>query len=340
MFSPMYCPLMSEPQQSYDGFTTAGAARKNKTPQAPKRIKPQGETNMNNYQFGVTGQDRKDLVAALSEILNIPKKYLGGRAAKFQVGNLIIDQEGTVTGELTPGTLTALAECGFVPENAIEPEMEIKEEPAAPEFTNALAIEMPLAGFTPESLDNLTKMVDAKAVLIKKSLGVADIPIRVRGDRIVFDWFNEASGEILTAYSQFITLLCDTAKEKKRVTAKVHESFENEKFAMRVWLIGLGMIGAEFSFIRKIMAMNLGGDGAWRYGKPEHLQRRATQAAMNNPLVAAAFAPQNAAATPTPADTQADNKEEYVADIAARNAANASDNSAGEYPADKTPAIA
>jgi hypothetical protein len=290
---------------------------------------------MNNYQFGITGQERKELVAALSEILNIPKKYLGGRTAKFQVGDLIIDQEGTVTGELDTQVLTALAERGFVPENSTAPETEIKEEPAMPEeSTNALAIEIPLSDFTPESLDNLTKMVAAKEVLIKKSLGVDSIPIRVRGDKIAFDWFNEASGEVLTAYTQFITQLCKTAKEKKRVTAKTHESFENEKFTMRVWLIGLGMIGHEYALIRKLMGINLSGDGAWRYGKPEHLRRpAATEAALTNPLVAAAFAPQNAATTPTPADTQADNKEAYVANISADNAADTTANTAGDSPA-------
>jgi len=294
---------------------------------------------MNNYQFGVTGQERKDLVAAISEILNIPKKYLGGRAAKFQVGDLIIDQEGTVAGEMTPSLLTALAERGFAPENSTEPEMEIKEEPAMPEeSTNALSIEMPLTGFTPESLDNLCKMVAAKEMLIKKSLGVEAIPIKVRDGRIIFDWFNEASGEVLTAYTQFITQLCETAKEKKRVTAKVQESFENEKFAMRVWLIGLGMIGNEFSLIRKLMGINLSGDGAWRYGKPEHLRRpTANETALTNPLVAAAFAPQNAETTPADTNTPADNKNEYVANISADNAADITAdtavNTAGESPA-------
>jgi hypothetical protein len=37
---------------------------------------------------------------------------------------------------------------------------------------------------------------------------------------------------------------------------------------MRVWLIGLGMVGAEFSTARKILTKPLSGNGAWRYGKP------------------------------------------------------------------------
>jgi hypothetical protein len=94
------------------------------------------------------------------------------------------------------------------------------------------------------------------------------------------------------------------------------------------------MIGAEFALIRKLMANNLSGDGAWRYGKPEHLQRRPATQALQNPLVAAAFAPQAAATTPADTDAPADNKERYVADIAANNAADTTAISAGDSPAD------
>jgi hypothetical protein len=67
---------------------------------------------------------------------------------------------------------------------------------------------------------------------------------------------------------QFISLLCQTAQEKKRVIAKAQESFENPRFAMRVWLIGLGMVGSEFATARKILTKPLSGNGSWRYGKP------------------------------------------------------------------------
>jgi hypothetical protein len=53
------------------------------------------------------------------------------------------------------------------------------------------------------------------------------------------------------------------------VTAKAPERFENERFAMRVWLIGLGLVGDEYKLIRKLMCQSLSGNAAWRYGKPE-----------------------------------------------------------------------
>lgn len=137
--------------------------------------------------------------------------------------------------------------------------------------TTRLVIEYPLDGFTPEAIDNLTKMVLAKEALLKKALDAEELPIQIPDDqRIAFPWFSiDTDSDTATAYAGFIAALCKTAKEKKRVTAKAPEAFENEKFAMRVWLIGLGMIGAEFGAARKLMMRNLSGDSGWRYGKPE-----------------------------------------------------------------------
>lgn len=133
-----------------------------------------------------------------------------------------------------------------------------------------LAIEMPLDGFTPESIENLCKMVKAKENLLMAALGADDLPIQVLEDRIRFPWFPlTEDSERVNAYAGLIAALCTTAKEKKRVTAKAQDGFENEKFALRVWLIGLGCVGAEYKYLRKIMGEFLGGNSAWRHGKPE-----------------------------------------------------------------------
>ena len=151
------------------------------------------------------------------------------------------------------------------------------EAPAEPENSeDIVSIEIPLKGFTPETLDNLCKMVTAKEPLIKKALGVDALPIRILEDSVVFPWFNSSHNENMMAYAQFITALATTAKEKKRVTAKAQETFENEKFTLRVWLIGLGLIGKEYGLIRKLMTANLSGNGAWRYGKPEAVTEAAS----------------------------------------------------------------
>ena len=204
---------------------------------------------MNEYKFNLTGQERKSFVGAISEILNAPVNYLKAPSFAYEVGTFRIDKTGTVTGEYDHTLFERLAELGY------EPETETPEEPTTQQAEmDDVCIEMPLDGFTPEAIDNLTKLVESKAVLIKKALGVTELPITVLEDRIAFDWFKaDTDNGSINAYAQFITCLCATAKEKKRVTARPQEAFENEKFTLRVWLLGLGLIGKEYALIRKLM---------------------------------------------------------------------------------------
>lgn len=233
---------------------------------------------MASYKFGITGKDRKKLAGAISGILNTSTYYQGTPTFVYEVGGYRIEKDGAVTGEYDPALFAALRERGFEPivEEALDfPTQAIDDASEDKEFSvtthsDLISIEYPLDGFLPEAIGNLRKMVTAKETLLKKALGMKELPIEVLEDRICFCWFPSANnnGE-LAAYNQFIIALCLTAKEKKRVTAKAQESYENESFSMRVWLIGLGMIGEEFKLARKLLMANLSGDSAWRHGKPE-----------------------------------------------------------------------
>jgi|GEM_PF-6533003 len=135
-----------------------------------------------------------------------------------------------------------------------------------------LTIIMPMDGFTPERLDNLCRMVTAKEALLKAALGVEQLPIRVTEQGVEFPWFwsedfiNDAERE---AYTTLIQLICETAKEKKRVVAKSAELPENAKFAFRCWLISIGMVGGEYKAARKILLSKLEGCSAWKGGPPQ-----------------------------------------------------------------------
>ncbi len=224
---------------------------------------------MQEFNFNVTGAERKRLVSAISEVLNAPAKYLGAPSFAYEVGGYNISIDGVVTGEENQNLFAGLAEYGFTPEQKLQEETSAQTEPE----TNRLVIEYPLDGFTLKAIDNLTKMVFAKEELIKKALGAEELPIQIPDEQhIAFPWFSiDSDGDTVNAYAQFITALCKTAKDKKRVTSTAPEVFENEKFAMRVWLISLGMVGTEFSTARKLMMKNLNGNSGWRYGKPEKI---------------------------------------------------------------------
>lgn len=67
------------------------------------------------YRFNVTGEQRKALVAAISEHLGQPSKYLAAPSFAFTIGEYRIDKAGTLTGEASPELLATLAEQGFTP---------------------------------------------------------------------------------------------------------------------------------------------------------------------------------------------------------------------------------
>jgi hypothetical protein len=255
-------------------------------------------------QYNMTGKDRKKLVEAISRQLNTDAEYLNAPTFAYSIGDYSVDKNGTLTGNDNRTLVIDLCGLGFFgqedydsnpyeaePQNVENagPEgstIDGSEESASVDTTDApdrLIIEMPLDGFNPESLDNLVKLTESKDVLIKKALGVDDLPIRVLGDRVAFPWFPLCDSDDLNAYAQFISALCATAKERKRVTARPQESFENEKFTMRVWLIGLGLVGKEYGLARKLMMANLDGNSGHRYDSPD---RPATPAKVRIPTPA------------------------------------------------------
>ena len=136
-----------------------------------------------------------------------------------------------------------------------------------PDEPDNLVIEIPLTGFNPEKLDNLTKLVNAKAPLLKAVLGAEDLPIQQTANTLRFPWFSgNLDGDTVKAYATLVEKLCKAAKEKHRVTAKERE-VENPKYAMRCWLLSLGFIGDEHKRERKILLKNLTGSSAFRDGQ-------------------------------------------------------------------------
>lgn len=131
---------------------------------------------------------------------------------------------------------------------------------------DALTVAMPREGFTDTALENLHKLVEVKGSLIKKALAAVELPIEVTDETVSFPWFYEVDGDTATAYTHFITALCDMAKNQKRITAKEKDT-ENEKYAFRCFLLRLGFIGEEYKADRKILLQHLSGNSAFKNKK-------------------------------------------------------------------------
>lgn len=251
--------------------------------------------------YNVTGDKRKSLVGAISQELNAPAKYLGAPTFSYEVGGYHIDKNGVVTGEdnyeliaelqglhdLAPVSEeydTPLPEADPIPENLqipyeaalggrVSPYYDYEEPPMheTPEQDetlelDGLTIEMPRSAFNNTSLENLKRLVESKATLIKKAIGTDSVSIIEGEETISFPWFHgEYDSDAVKAYTHFVTALCEIAKGQKRINA-IEKEIENEKYAFRCFLLRLGFIGAEFKAERKILLKNLSGSSAFKGG--------------------------------------------------------------------------
>lgn len=238
--------------------------------------------------------DRKEIVKVLSEHFGVKAEYMGVPSFAYQIitegETYIIDKTGKITNaEGLELELEAILKP--VIEENIETEPKIE----------SVDISVPIEGHTGISLKNLVNMIYSKHELIQKSLGIEEsiiaeefikelneakistiddfqkviagkenciqIEFNFEEQKIGFN-FIKAEAENITAVTQFIELLNQSAKELKHASYKV-KSTDNPKFTFRVFLIRLGMIGDEYKEARKVLLKNLEGNGAFRYGKPE-----------------------------------------------------------------------
>lgn len=255
--------------------------------------------------YNVTGADRKALVRAIVELLAEPPVYQGAPSFAYAVGSYIVDKDGVVSfpentsPEDIRKLVDALREKGFQPvEPAEQSTAAADSNPAQAddEDLRFLIIKVPRDGFTSETEENLRRIIASKAPLLKKALETESLDLVFTDNAIRFQWFtlHGIDGEA-DAYNRLVTAMCKMAKEQKRVVAKECAT-DNEKFAMRLFLIRLGFIGDEYKTARRILLRNLTGNSSWRSGhRPERAEPAPTDEA-------------EAAPADTAAETSADEK--------------------------------
>lgn len=94
--------------------------------------------------------------------------------------------------------------------------------------------------------------------------GMALEGLKISTEKVTFTGFPTAPDhEHLTAFAQLAVLMNQQAIGQKRIQAK-DVNDENEKYALRTWLLRLGMNGPDFKETRKILMENLSGHAAFR----------------------------------------------------------------------------
>lgn len=227
--------------------------------------------------FNVPGSQRKELAKAIGSLIDKEVKYCGAPSFAYQIGRYLLAKDGTLSWsdldeehpELVEENIRmihSLEAAGYRSAEAISYEEQLASA-AKPEGEGfGLTISMPRDTFTDGQLENLTKLVTAKAALLKPALAIDNLPIAVTDDLVSFPWFtHELDPESCKAYTDLITAMCKMAREAKWVSAKDKEA-TNPKYEFRCFLLRLGFIGDQYKATRKILLKNLSGSSAFKGG--------------------------------------------------------------------------
>ena len=211
------------------------------------------------------GAVRKRLVRTVSNWLGVPAKYCGAPTFNYEVDSFTIDRNGSLSfddradSEVIERLLQHSHDEGFDIDQS-----HTEDEPCG------ICISMPRSLFTDSNLENLKALITAKGSLIKKALGVSDLPLEITDTKVSFPWFPATpTPDEMNAYDTFICKLCEMARNQKRVNA-AEKTTDNEKYAFRCFLLRLGFIGNEYKAARKILLKNLSGSSAFKSGGAQH----------------------------------------------------------------------
>ena len=240
-------------------------------------------------KMNLNGTTRKALVAAIAEITGEKAIYRAMPTCNYDIGDITVTKDGCIIFPDDSDILTALAEAGFTPES---------NDAAEQNETTGLTVSLPKDGFNDSVIDNLRKLVDAKATLTRKALGADRLDIEITEETVSFPWWDTLPDpEDTQAYTKFLAAICGMAKEAKRVLAKETE-VESEKYAFRCFLLRLGFIGNDSKAERRILLRNLSGHSAFR-NKAEEEKFKANQKAKRNAAKAAQQAAEGETAEPS-----------------------------------------
>lgn len=219
----------------------------------------------NEIRFILELKQRPKLAQEIGNILGTAPHYERVPSCAYDIAGYRLDKEGVlhipegIEEETIEDLILQLRECGF------QDDAEVTEE--VPTQQEKLTIGIPKESLTDTALENLQKIIANKQMLFQRAFRTDNTEIEITEEKINFTWFSyTADGDVIVAYTQFISRLCDMARDAKRVSSKPTET-DNDKYAFRCFLLRLGFIGKEYKTARKILLRNLTGNSAFRCGE-------------------------------------------------------------------------
>ena len=219
----------------------------------------------NEIRFTLESKQRPKLAQEIGRILGTVPHYERVPSCAYDIAGYRLDKEGVlhipegVAVEMVEHLIRQLRECGF------QDDAEFTEE--VPMQQDMLTIAVPKEILTDTALENLQKIIANKQILFQHAFRTDSTEIEITDEKIKIIWFSYTTdSDEMAAYTQFISRLCDMARDAKRVSSKPTET-DNDKYAFRCFLLRLGFIGKEYKTARKILLRNLTENSAFRCGE-------------------------------------------------------------------------
>lgn len=231
---------------------------------------------MNITFTGITGENRKELVKAITEATGYKSDYQGIPSYAYKIGPYMVDRHGGIEvdefadqkeiGQL----LQALRARDFIPTE----DWSMLEKPPTESDVQAcmsragidgIILSFPKNGMDAQAVDNLRKLITGKEWLLRMALEAEALPIEEDDDTLSFPWLaGTAPSELVEATAHLIAAMIKLAKKQKRVTLVAKES-DNPRYAFRCFLLRLGFIGDEYKSVRKYLMRGLPGNSSARH---------------------------------------------------------------------------
>ena len=218
----------------------------------------------NEIRFTLESKQRPKLAQEIGKILGTASHYERVPSCAYDIAGYRLDKEGVL--HIPEGAESKMVEYLIrqLRENGFQDDAEVIEDVAVQQ--DKLTIAVPREIYTDTALENLQKIIANKQILFQRAFRTDSTEIGITKEKINFTWFPYTTDvDEIAAYTQFISRLCDMARDAKRVSSKPTET-DNDKYAFRCFLLRLGFIGKEYKTARKILLRNLAGNSAFRYG--------------------------------------------------------------------------
>lgn len=197
----------------------------------------------NEIRFTLKSKQRPKLAQEIGNILGTAPHYERVPSCAYDIAGYRLDKEGVLhipegAEETAKDLILQLRERGFQDDAEVTEEVPVQQE--------KLTIAIPKESLTDTALENLQKIIANKQTLFQRAFRTDSTEVEITEEKINFTWFPYTTdSDEIAAYTQFISRLCDMARDAKRVSSKPTET-DNDKYAFRCFLLRLGFIGKEY----------------------------------------------------------------------------------------------